>query len=140
MADNNDAKDTEAANQAAAANGGTPTFTSEQDAMLIKMKTEEKKTWKEIATALGKEVGEVKERWKGVRTDKQGDANAIGDTAGKREAKSQEANRKEKRKANEKASEDDAPLALVPDHNFSGEEVRLKVQFTLSVVVILMCS
>jgi hypothetical protein len=124
--ENNDAKDTEAANQAAAATGGTPTFTSKQDAMLIKMKKEEKKTWKEIATALGKEVGEVKERWKGVRPDKQGDASAIGDTVEKREAKSQEANRKEKRKDNEKASEDDTPLALVPDHNFSDEEVRLK--------------
>jgi len=124
--DNNDTKDTEPANQAAAANGGTPTFTADQDAMLIKMKTEEKKTWKEIATVLGKEVGEVKERWKEVRPDKQGDASAIGDAAEKVEPKSQEANRKEKRKGNEKAIEDDGPLVLVPDHNFSGEEVRLK--------------
>ena len=121
--DNNDAKDAESSNHAAA-NDGTPT--PEQDAMLIKMKTEEKKTWKEIATALGKEVFQVKERWKEVRPDKQSDAIVIGDAAEKRELKPQEANRKEKRKSNEKSREDDGPLILTPDHNFSGEEVRPK--------------
>ncbi len=117
--ENNDANDAETANQAAATDADTPTFTAEQNAMLIKMKTEEKKTWKEIANTLGKEVGEVKERWKEVRPDKHGDASAIGDTWKKNELKPQEANRKEKRKGDEKASEDDGA-------NFSNEEVRLK--------------
>ena len=122
----NDANDAETANQAAATDADTPTFTAEQNAMLIKMKTEEKKTWKEIANTLGKEVGEVKERWKEVRPDKHGDASAIGDTWKKNELKPQEANRKEKRKGDEKASEDDGAVLLMPDHNFSNEEVRLK--------------
>ena len=121
-----DSKNAETANQSSAANDGTPTFTAEQNAMLIKMKTEEKKTWKEIATALGKEVGEVKERWREVRPDKQGDASAIGNAAKKDELKPQEANKKEKRKGDEKANEDEDTVVLVPDHNFSNEEVRLK--------------
>lgn len=135
--ENNDAKNAETANQAAAADDGTLTFTAEQNTMLIKMKTEEKKTWREIAAALGKEVGEVKERWREVRPDKQGDTSAIGNTAKKDELKPQEANKKEKRKGDEKANEDDGTVLLMPDHNFSNEEVRLEGSIHTLVVVIL---
>jgi len=118
-------KNVQAVKQAATTNGDTPAFTAEQNAMLVKMKTEEKKTWREIATALGKEVGEVKERWKEVRPDKQSNESAVGDATKKDESKPQEANKKEKRKSNKNTNEDDGPILLIPDENFSSEEVRL---------------
>lgn len=39
------------------------TFTSDQDAQLLKLKLEENKTWKEIASALDKPVGPIKKRF-----------------------------------------------------------------------------
>ncbi|KAF2496727.1 hypothetical protein BU16DRAFT_580805 [Lophium mytilinum] len=42
-------------------------FTAQQDDMLLKLKIIEAKAWKDIASEVGKEVWEVKARWKDVR-------------------------------------------------------------------------
>lgn len=99
-------------------------FTAKQDKKLLKLKLEEKKTWKDIATALGKDVGQVKERWQHVRPDKQdGDKATAGGDAKKEESK-HEGNKKDKRKDNKDADESDE-IVLEPDTNFNFDEVCL---------------
>ena len=102
-------------------------FTDAQDRQLIKLKIEEKKPWKEIASELGKDVGEVKERWQKVRPDKQGDDKAEG---GAKKDDKQEANKKEKRKdsAIDLRFAKMAAVEVEPDEHFRLEEVCLRQQ------------
>lgn len=103
-------------------------FTDVQDRQLIKLKIEEKKPWKEIATELGKDIGEVKERWQKVRPDKQGDDKPEGEA--KKDDK-QEANKKEKRKDSAIALgfAELAAIEVEPDEHFGLNEVCLHPQY-----------
>jgi len=42
-------------------------FTAAQDAQLLKLKQEDNKTWKEVASALGKPVGNIKKRFHEIK-------------------------------------------------------------------------
>jgi len=98
-------------------------FTSEQDRQLVKLKAEEK-SWQEIAAELGKEVGEIKERWQKVRPEGQSDDKFDGEL---KTDKTQEANKKEKRKERSGVLElaEVAAIEVEPDEHFRLEEVRL---------------
>lgn len=100
-------------------------FTAKEDKKLLKLKTEENKSWKEIATALAKDVGAVKERWQKVRPDKQDSDKPAGEA--KKEEK-QEANKKEKRSDSKKGlmqQGEGGDIILEPDENFNFDEVGL---------------
>lgn len=106
-------------------------FSRKEDKKLIKLKTEDNKPWKDIATELGKKVDEVKARWQKVRPDKQegGEKDKDGEAKkdGKKdESKKEEANKKEKR-VEKKAlmqMDNDGAIVLEPDEHFNFEEVN----------------
>jgi hypothetical protein len=110
-------------------------WTTEQDATLLKTKLEEKKSWKAIAAALGKPVGDVKKRWGEIRPKdgsgprKNGEAK---DTEEKKiDASREEANTKKERrheaiaKAISVLSAGSSGFDLRPDEKWSDQEVSL---------------
>jgi hypothetical protein len=118
-----DDKDTKAA-KAAESDG----FTAKEDKKLLKLKTEENKSWKDIAAALSKDVGAVKERWQKIRPDKQEKQDGDKPAGEAKKEEKQEANKKEKRSDHKKGvmhlGEDD-DIILEPDENFNFDEVNL---------------
>jgi hypothetical protein len=103
-------------------------FTGEQDRQLIKLKAEEKKSWKEIAAELGKEVGEVEERWQKVRPVGQDNNKSDGEL---KKDETQEANKKEKRKdwSGALGLAEVTAIEVEPDEHFRLEEVCLHQKF-----------
>jgi hypothetical protein len=110
-------------------------FTKKEDKKLLKLKTDEKKTWKDISAEMGKTVSEIKERWKTIRPDKEGGEKDKGDGK-KDEKKQEESNKKEKHKNDKKKAlmelADDGCLILEPDEHFSFEEVRLAFSWSFA--------